>query len=176
MKQMIALGGFGKNFLYFLRSSKNEEFEFIAIDSQESCDDAQEMAEFLGCKLEFKDGITLCVSEDLDMELFISDMQDEVSIACGLGGEMSEYLVKFIQQALSKGKKIKLITVLPFLFEEGRERRKRAMDALEVLKSMDIEITFIDNQDSFLEIDYASFKTNSFFDAINEKLFLKLKR
>ncbi len=165
MKQMIALGGFGKNFLYFLRSSKNEEFEFIAIDSQES---------YYG-KFEFKDGITLCVSEDLDMELFISDMQDEVSIACGLGGEMSEYLVKFIQQALSKGKKIKLITVLPFLFEEGKERRKRAMDALEVLKSMDIEITFIDNQDSFLEINYASFKTNSFFDGINEKLFLKLK-
>ena len=89
---------------------------------------------------------------------------------------MSEYLVKFIQQALSKGKKIKLITVLPFLFEEGKERRKKAMDALEVLKSMDIEITFVDNQDLFLEIDYASFKTNSFFDAINEKLFLKLKR
>ena len=175
MKQIIALGGFGSNFLNFLRSNKNEEFEFIVIDSQESYVDVQEMAESLGGKLEFKNGITLCASEYLDMELFISDMQDEVSIACGLGGEMSEYLVKFIQQALSKDKKIKLITVLPFSLE-GKERRKRAEDALEVLKSMDIEITFVDNQDSFLEIDYASFKTNSFFDGINEKLFLKLKR
>lgn len=139
-QMIIGLGGFGSNILNHINLNENNPFELVFIDYQDVLN--FECKAFKNsCNIENKIYINNNMIENIKR---LAIEKDEIIILSGLGRVSSRFLKIIIDEFIKENKKLNVVCMKPFKFENEKKIRL-SNNLLDELKSMEIKLKIYDN-------------------------------